>query len=173
MRCHGTQSYLILYSSGPVCPSRDQSTRHTDSRHRHLSEEVRRRLCVRRIVRHHGLKLWVSERLLEMRGRFPDGVIDKNAASRNATMQLGADEAGLPLHDVSVCRPRVEELLDLLRLNGEGIDQDNGSALFLHLCEQRHLLIHLHELWHARNLLFLSVLRSTLIRTVALKTGEH
>src|SRR5215467_3251102 len=167
MRRNGTPSSLILHASGPGCPSREQLTRHTDSRHRHLSEEVRRRLGVRRIVRHHGLKLWLSERLLEMRGRFPDGVIDKDAASRNATMQLGADEAWLPLHDVSVCRPGVEELLDLLRLHGEGIDQDHGSALVLQLCEHPHLLIHLNELWHARNLLFLSVLRSWSIRTVA------
>src|SRR5215472_9538288 len=172
MRCHDTPSYLILHSSGPVCPSREQLTRHTDSRHRQLSEEVRRRLGARRIFRHHGLKLWVIERLLEMRGRFPDGVIDKNAASRNATMQLGADEAGLPLHDLSVCRPRVEERIDLLRLHCEGIDQDHGSALVLQLCQQRHLLIHLNELWHARNLLFLSVLRSLSIRTGSRKTGE-
>src|SRR5262249_49482666 len=101
-----------------------------------------------RIVLQLGLKLWIAKGSSEVFGRFPNRVIDKHAASRDASMELRRNETGLSLHYRGVGAPGAQKLIDLFRINVELVDQDDGSPRVVHLLKHCDVRVHFNQLWH-------------------------
>ncbi len=72
-----------------------------DARHGDLAEQVWRSYCTGRVVSQLVLEFRVAESTLEMRGRLPHGVVQKDTTPRDASVKLGRDVAGLVRRQLS------------------------------------------------------------------------
>jgi hypothetical protein len=77
----------------------------TQIRHRHLLEQMRRGDDARGIGGERAAKLGIGESRAEMLDRFPDGIVQKHAATGDAAMQLRRDITGLLFHPIGVVFP--------------------------------------------------------------------
>ena len=74
-------------------------------------------------------EIGVGESLAEMFNRFPDSIVQKDAALANRSMELGGDEAGLLLHPPPIGLPGFEQRGNVLSLKGEKVDENDGCWL--------------------------------------------
>src|SRR5262249_49363428 len=79
------------------CSARNPSIPDADIRDMDPLEAVRRGDRARRVRRQSRSELRALEGRPEVPHRLPDGVVEEDAAPPDAAMQLGGDEAGLPL----------------------------------------------------------------------------
>src|SRR5215813_6069804 len=100
------------------------------------------------IVLQLGLKLRIAKGSSEVFSRFPNRVIDKHAASSNASMELRRNETGLSLHYRCIRAPGAQKLIDLFRINVELVNQDDGSSRVVQLLKDRDVWVHFNQLWH-------------------------
>src|SRR5215472_16527675 len=85
---------------------------------------------------------------LEVLHRLPHGVVEKDTASPYPSMKLCRDVARLVPHPISISRPRLQQVLNLLGGDRERVDKDHWSGVHLQLRKNRDVLIHLFKCYH-------------------------
>src|SRR5262249_24924460 len=140
MDCHGNVARRTWNAR-----ARNLSIPDADIRDMDPLEEVRRGDRARRVRRQPLAELRTLEGRPKVPHRLPDGVVEEDAAPPDAAMQLGGDEAGLPLEIGRIVGPGPQQLVRLLGLHSELVDEDHGAGLLFELGRQRDVRVGLDE----------------------------
>ena len=71
----------------------------------------------------------MRERSLEGGGQFPDRIVQIGRAFADRAVKLGRDEARLPLHEVRVVLPSLEEGLLVGLIEREDVHEHDGGGI--------------------------------------------